>query len=516
MNRVIRTARIAAQPVILPIHVDRGVVDLSFVSDEDAFSEEDFEAAQAQDVDESTEFTALGDQAEVVEEEPKLSMEEVEALIAERVQEVETRLLQEKEQEKEAVQEAAQQAGLEAGQAQGYADGHAAGLAEGQVQSQDEIVRFQALIGQVAEKWDPIFKSADLGVAQLAFAIARKIVGSVVDAQDDLVLTAVRDCLAHVQDVTKLTICVNPEDLNIVRANRTVWQEAYERIESMTIEADDAVERGGCVIETPSGDIDGQISSRLEKLQTAILERLQGMPQETVPDVSDVVAESQGQEDTGAEDDDVQSVVSTDERDAEEVVQEAELEEGILEADAQVVGETESEQDEDGAPVQVEEVEASEESETVTSVTEVVDGDRDELANSLEDEETLPEPDAVRDIETEDDSAHEDTSDMPQDELSDIDVSDESGGDEMVSDTLDENSLDMTQSDMPDSDALDDVDNKEVTDDSDDENSLDMTLDDSDQSDIGDEQIDAIDMQTDENVDAPNDATNDDDEAKQS
>lgn len=294
MNRVIRTARISSKPVVLPIHVDRGMVELPFESAEEDVSEEDFEAAQNQDVEESVAFRPLGGQVEVVEEveeEPKLSMEEVEALVATRLKEAETQFLQEKEQ----ATESAHQAGVEAGHAQGYEEGYQVGLSGGQAQSQDEIARFQAMLGYLADRWDRVFKSADMDVTQLAFAVAQNIIGAVSEVREDMVLQSVRDCLAHVQDTKQLTICVNPDDLEIVRANRTHWQESYERIESMLIEADTSIERGGCLIETPSGDIDGQISSRLEKLRGAILERVQGAPQETIPDVSDVIADVGGQ-----------------------------------------------------------------------------------------------------------------------------------------------------------------------------------------------------------------------------
>lgn len=290
MNKVIRTARISDKPVVLPVRLSQDA-SLQFEAAEETFSEEDFEAAQAQDVEESEAFDDLVNQTEIVDEEPRLSMEEVEALIAEKLQEAEARFLAEKEQEKEA----AHQAGMEAGHAKGYAEGetagHAAGLAEGQAQSQDEIARFQAMVHHMAERWDRLFKSVDMDLTRLALAVAKNVVGSVTESQEDLVLASVRECLGYMQDVTRLTICVNPDDLAIVRAHRTQWQSAYERIESMVIEADETIERGGCVIETPSGDIDGQISSRLDKLRSAILERLQGASAETPPDVSDVVAE---------------------------------------------------------------------------------------------------------------------------------------------------------------------------------------------------------------------------------
>jgi len=314
MNRVIRTARISSKPVVLPIHVDRDMVELPFESEEETISDEDFEAAQKQDVEESVEFRPLGGQLEVVEEDEaeasKLSMEEVEALIDARLKQAEAQFLQEKEQ----AIDSAHQAGMEAGQAQGYAEGHQVGLAEGQAQSQDEIARFQAMLGYLADRWDRVFKSADMDVTQLAFAVAQNIVGAVSDVREDLVLQSVRDCLAHVQDTKQLTICVNPDDLKIVRANRTHWQESYERIESMLIEADASIERGGCLIETPSGDIDGQISSRLEKLRGVLLECLQGAPQETAPSVLDVIADVGGQSTIASEDENVIEPVATDQQ----------------------------------------------------------------------------------------------------------------------------------------------------------------------------------------------------------
>jgi len=310
MNRVIRTARISSKPVVLPIHVDRGMVELPFESAEETVSEEEFEAAQNQDIEESVAFRPLGEQVEVVgeaEEEPKLSMEEVEALVEARLKQAEAQFLQEKEQ----AIESAHQAGIEAGHAQGYEEGHRVGLVEGQTQSQDEIARFQAMLGYLADRWDRVFKSADMDVTQLAFAVAQNIIGAVSDVREDLVLQSVRDCLTHVQDTKQLTICVNPDDLVIVRANRTHWQESYERIESMIIEADASIERGGCIIETPSGDIDGQFASRIEKLRGVILESLQNEPQETAPDVSNVIADVGGQGTVDSVDENVVESVET-------------------------------------------------------------------------------------------------------------------------------------------------------------------------------------------------------------
>ena len=87
-------------------------------------------------------------------------------------------------------------------------------------------------------------------------------------------LQAVHECLAYVEDKTKVIIRVNPDDLEAVRRHRNDWLESLESIDHLLIEAEPTVARGGCVVETPIGDVDAQIEERLKRLRTALLEEI--------------------------------------------------------------------------------------------------------------------------------------------------------------------------------------------------------------------------------------------------
>lgn len=284
MSKVIRTARISEHPVVLPIHANPGLVDLP---------EEGSEEAEA-----TTGFTPLGEQVEVVDEddsppeeeqdmlvgaedvppiEPGFSQEEVDAIVAEKLKAAETRFQQEKKQ--------AHQAGIAEGHAKGLEEGYQNGLGAGQTESHQEIVRFQKMLTLLAENWANVFKIADINITQIAMAVARNLVGAEIDVHSNLVIDAVRDCLKHLPDKSRITIRVHPDDLELVRTHRSVWRETYEQIGTLSVEADPFISHGGCLIETPSGDIDAQIESRLEKLKTVLIEAIRSAESEIAPEI---------------------------------------------------------------------------------------------------------------------------------------------------------------------------------------------------------------------------------------
>ncbi len=286
MNKVIRTARISDHPVILPIHVNPNMAELPETTPPEEETANGFSplSTQVEVVSDDAIFRAssesgtFGDTAENQMAEPGFSQEEVDAIVAEKLKAAEARFQQEKKQ--------AHQTGRDAGYAKGIEEGYKKGCAEGQTQSQDEIVRFQKMLTALSENWATVFKTADINITQIALSVARNIVGAYIDTHSNLILDAVRECLKHLQDKSHITIRVHPDDLELVRSHRSRWRDIYEQIDMLSVEADPYISRGGCLIETPSGDIDAQIESRLEKLQLALIETIRNAIPETPPDIT--------------------------------------------------------------------------------------------------------------------------------------------------------------------------------------------------------------------------------------
>ena len=367
MNRVIRTARISDHTVVLPVQVDPGMMELPEIGDGEA----------------SEGFTPLGEHAEVILDDDVVNPEEpeidVEAIVEERLQEADARFQQEKEEAVQASFEAGLVQGTEAGlvqgteegRAQGDQEGYTRGLAEGQAQSHDEIVRFQSMLEALGQRWSDLFKTADRDMTELAMAIARNVVGGLVEGHKEVVLDAVQDCLGHVQDRARVVIRVHPDDLELVRNHREEWQREFEQIESLLIEADDTIGQGGCLVETPSGDIDAQIESRLDKLKIALMEAVQNAPAEHAPildleeeksdDVEDLTNDASViDEEVDVQDDSIEDVASESDLEIEEDSQEEpeqnlEADQSELEAQSDDEAETIVEDDEADQPDQPEE-----------------------------------------------------------------------------------------------------------------------------------------------------------------
>ncbi len=203
--------------------------------------------------------TTIGDHPESgAEEELSASASEIEAIVEARLAEFEERFQQEKEDAYHA----------------GFEDGTNEGTKQGLNQSEEEVGRFQQLVDTLTGQWKDTLRPYDAEVTDLSIRIAQKIIDVEVEQNQEAVLKAVHDCLAYVEDKTKVIIRVNPDDLEAVRRHRNDWLESLESIDHLLIEAEPSVSKGGCVVETPIGDVDAQIEERLERLRTALLEEI--------------------------------------------------------------------------------------------------------------------------------------------------------------------------------------------------------------------------------------------------
>jgi len=281
MAKVIRTARLSEQPYRLRVRADRqegedapeGASDdaeASAEASEDVQTAEE-EAAEATQPGGGSEEDASAEPADATQSEgaempaeeppppePTFSALQVETLVEERLKEFETRFQQEKE--------SAYRAGFE--------DGRAEGLKEGQEQSRSEIDRFQSIAENHSARWKDLMKQTDVDLVDLALAVAQRIIGAAVTVRKEPVLQTVQECLGYLQDKSRVVLKVHPDDLETVRRHRNDWLESLESMEQLIIEGDPDISPGGCVVETPVGDVDAQIEERLEKLRMVLMEEI--------------------------------------------------------------------------------------------------------------------------------------------------------------------------------------------------------------------------------------------------
>lgn len=161
---------------------------------------------------------------------------------------------------------------------QGYTDGLKEGTAQGQNQGREEgrreltaaLERWLTMGDALTEAWRSRFEGLEREVKDLAVAAAEKIVHTHVASSPETVLGVIKDALRHAADAERVTVLVNPKDLNLVReaseelAGQVKGTDRFEIVEA------ERVEPGSCIVETRSQVIDATARAGFETLSDTI------------------------------------------------------------------------------------------------------------------------------------------------------------------------------------------------------------------------------------------------------
>ncbi len=139
--------------------------------------------------------------------------------------------------------------------AEAYAEGLVAGRAEGE----QACMRMKQLVesfGDALENLD--FRLADM-LLELALDIARQVVAGELAAHPERILEVVNLALKQMVESTReARLLLNPEDAALVRPH---LEQVLDKARLRVVE-DVRIVRGGCLIETPHGDIDATLPAR--------------------------------------------------------------------------------------------------------------------------------------------------------------------------------------------------------------------------------------------------------------
>jgi flagellar assembly protein FliH len=83
-------------------------------------------------------------------------------------------------------------------------------------------------------------------------------------------LSTIKKALTYISDREKIIIRVSRGDLENVSGRTDFWIPVGERIDAVSIEPDDSIEKGGCIIESNSGKADARLGVQFLELREII------------------------------------------------------------------------------------------------------------------------------------------------------------------------------------------------------------------------------------------------------
>ena len=105
-------------------------------------------------------------------------------------------------------------------------------------------------------------------VLELSLSVAEKIIKREVE-KESIITGTLKECVKKVIGANNVIIKLNPDDLKMINtdSNNMFRDDSLSRIK---FEADERVERGGCLVETDIGNVDGRISTQINEIRKKI------------------------------------------------------------------------------------------------------------------------------------------------------------------------------------------------------------------------------------------------------
>jgi flagellar assembly protein FliH len=135
----------------------------------------------------------------------------------------------------------------------------------------DEKQNCERLIENISKQFARQAAFLEVNAVKLAVAVADKIMKKEISIDGTVVLHQIRESLHRVWGVDMVKLRINPNDEGLVREHRTALLAGSDFIREVMIEADENVERGGCVIESSAGNVDARISTQLKQVEAVFL-----------------------------------------------------------------------------------------------------------------------------------------------------------------------------------------------------------------------------------------------------
>lgn len=148
--------------------------------------------------------------------------------------------------------------------------GHEAGMKAASEESSGYLGTLESICLKAAEEKERIIKAAELEIANLSTRIAEKIIGEEVKANPEVVMNTAKRAIELATDREQIIVRVNPADLEMIRSRKEKLLASVDGTKHIQAMADERVKRGGCVIETNSGNVDAKISSQLGQIEESL------------------------------------------------------------------------------------------------------------------------------------------------------------------------------------------------------------------------------------------------------
>lgn len=158
----------------------------------------------------------------------------------------------------------------ELARAEGFQDGRAAGHEQGAA----DILAAASALGQAMHGIESlrveVAEAVEADAIELALALAGKILAGAFQARPELVVEVVQGALRRISDRRRITVLVNPADLDTVRAAIGEITAQGSGVELCDLQSDERIGVGSAIVRTAEGEVDASVATQLERAREVV------------------------------------------------------------------------------------------------------------------------------------------------------------------------------------------------------------------------------------------------------
>jgi flagellar assembly protein FliH len=142
-----------------------------------------------------------------------------------------------------------------------------AGVDRGRKQAESEfgssVRALELACEQLSSIRETILKNSKEEIFDLVIALSEKIIRHSVTEQDRTIIDTVEEALGQAVRSSEFYIYLNPDDVAVIKERSVDFIASLNGLDNIVVKQDQAIERGGCRIESENCTVDATIGSQL-------------------------------------------------------------------------------------------------------------------------------------------------------------------------------------------------------------------------------------------------------------
>lgn len=153
----------------------------------------------------------------------------------------------------------------------GFKEGEVAGRKAGEKKVLPLLTDMNTLLKEVAGLKSLLLTQYERELLDLIFSVSEKIIHCEISLDQRVIQETVLHTLQLASEKERLILRLHPADVHLIEKLQTLSVDPSGKLTAVSLHADVSVSRGGCHLETPHGDIDASIETRLKKVYKSLV-----------------------------------------------------------------------------------------------------------------------------------------------------------------------------------------------------------------------------------------------------